>query len=38
MTGRQVSSGGSPHVKEQSGSKDIVLWRQERTHDKGRKS
>ena len=37
MTGRQVSSGGSPHAKEQSRSKDIVLQRQGRTHEKGRK-
>ena len=37
MMGRQVSSGQSPHVKEQSGSKGIVLWRQERTHEIGKK-
>ena len=36
--GRQVSSGWSPHVKEQSGSKDIILWRQGRICEKGRKS
>ena len=35
--GRQVSSGGSPRAKEQSGSKDVVLQRQGRTHEKGRK-
>ena len=35
--GRQVRSGGSPHAKKQSGSKDIVLQRQGRTHEKGRK-
>ena len=37
MMGRQVSSGESPHAKEQSGSKDIVLQRQGRTHEEGRK-
>ena len=37
MTGRRVSSGGSPHVKEQSESKDIVLQRQGRIHERGRK-
>ena len=37
MTGKQVNSGQSPHVKEQSRSKDIVLWRQGRIHEKGRK-
>ena len=35
--GGRVSSDGSPHAKVQSGSKDIVLWRQGRTHEKGRK-
>ena len=37
MMGRQVSSGGSPHVKVQSGSKGIVLRRQGRICEKGRK-
>ena len=37
MMGRQVSSSQSPHVKEQSGSRDIVLRRQGRIHEKGRK-
>ena len=37
MMGRRVSSGQSPHVKERSGSRDIVLQRQERIHEKGRK-
>ena len=37
MMGRRVSSGGSPRVKEQSGIKDVILQRQERTHEKGRK-
>ena len=37
MTGRRVSSDGSPRAKEQSGSKDIILQRQGRTHEKGRK-
>ena len=35
--GRQVSSGQSPHVKEQSGSKGVVLWRQGNICEKGRK-
>ena len=35
--GRQVSGGWSPHVKEQSGSKDIILQKQGRIHEKGRK-
>ena len=37
MTGRRVSSDGSPHAKEQSGSKGIVLQRQGRICEKGRK-
>ena len=37
MTGRQVSIDGSPHVKVQSRSKGIVLQRQGRIHEKGRK-
>ena len=35
--GRQVSSGGSPHAKGQSRSKGIVLQRQGKIHEKGRK-
>ena len=34
---RQVSSGWSPYVKEQSRSRDIVLWRQGRIYEKERK-
>ena len=37
MTERQVSSDRSPHVKEQSGNKDVVLWKQGRIYEKGRK-
>ena len=33
--GRQVGSDWSPHVKEQSESKDIILQRQGRIHEKG---
>ena len=37
MTGRQVSSGQSPCVKEQSRSKEIIPQRQGRIHEKGKK-
>ena len=37
MMGRRVSSGQSPHVKKQSRSRDIVLQKQGRIYEKGRK-
>ena len=37
MMGRRVGSDQSPHMKEQSGNKDIVLGRQGRIHERGRK-
>ena len=37
MMGRREGSDRSPHIKEQSGNKDIVLGRQGRICERGRK-
>ena len=35
--GKQVSKGQPPHIEERNGNKVSILWRQERTHEIGKK-